>query len=546
MNTEMTVKRVVRLFWVTTAVAGLTFAACENANDPAPTPPPPPPPPEHEHKWGEWQVTLAATCTCEGERQRICMIDETHIEKEKIAVDENAHDYRFVEGSGKAPTCEEDGYGELVCSYNPEHTIITGTIPTLGHDWSTWTDPDNIVTLSDWWGGFGVGCTWICSRDPAHTVRSSLPLRDYLDGKTVAALEVRVDLGNMADEVSQWTRLLSDIGGKQALIDMDLSACTMDGSVFDPSDGNYGNYNQGRRMIASLVLPDTATAIAYAAFGGGIYEVLETVSARNVEVIGDYAFGSSSYDLTALTGVSFPKAASIGNRAFYDCDALTGVSFPEAVSIGDNAFAGCHALTGVSFPEAVSIGDYAFAGCHALTGVSFPKAASIGMGAFNNCDALTGVSFPKAASIGDNAFNNCDALTDVSFPEAVSIGDNAFAGCHALTGASFPEAASIGVGAFGRYGALTSVSFPEATSIGGSAFNNCGALTSASFPKSTSIGMYAFSECTGLTGITLGTIPGESFHWLYGIGNLRDVYLAPGGGAGTYTHTPPDGDWTKK
>lgn len=57
-----------------------------------------------EHNWGEWTVTTAATCTEDGEQQRVCANDATHVETETIAalghIDENS--------DGKCDRCGED------------------------------------------------------------------------------------------------------------------------------------------------------------------------------------------------------------------------------------------------------------------------------------------------------------------------------------------------------------------------------------------------------------------------------------------------------
>jgi len=57
------------------------------------------------------------------------------------------------------------------------------------------------------------------------------------------------------------------------------------------------------------------------------------------------------------------------------------------------------------------------------------------------------------------------------------------------------------------------------------------------------IGGYAFIGCTGLTSVTLGTISVGNFgNWSFP-GNLRTVYFAGGGGAGTYVNDNPESDY---
>jgi hypothetical protein len=276
------------------------------------------------------------------------------------------------------------------------------------------------------------------------------------------------------DLASDWTTLLSLIKTAGKYVALDLSACTMTGSKYDP-----GAANTGESKIVSLVLPNVATSIkngSQAALG----------------------FNATFRYFTALKSISGSSIISTGDYVFADCDSLTTVNFPKAETIGDYAFSSCDSLTTVDFPKAVTIGNSAFEFCENLTTVSFPKVTSIGRNAilyegyaFSHCTNLTTAIFPEATSIKAEAFSNCDSLITVSFPEATSIGDGAFANCDSLTTATFPLATIIGSAAFYRCDSLTSVSFPEATSIGDSAFYYC-SLATVNIPKATSIGEYAF------------------------------------------------------
>ena len=65
------------------------------------------------------------------------------------------------------------------------------------------------------------------------------------------------------------------------------------------------------------------------------------------------------------------------------------------------------------------------------------------------------------------------------------------------------------------------------------------------------ISLEAFAGCTSLAEITLGfmqDLPGYfGPNCFPGLGNIREAYFANGDDrAGTYTHTPPAGDWTKQ
>jgi hypothetical protein len=298
-----------------------------------------------------------------------------------------------------------------------------------------------------------------------------------------------------------WPGLLSAIAAESRYIDLDISACTIPGTEFDP-----GTANTGERYIVSLILPEAATSLkagvpAFSRFR--YFTALKSLSGKNVEIIGNYTFGDIfGSNCTALSTMSLPAVTSIGDRAFYGCTALTTVDLPEATSIGSDSFSGCTALTTVDLPVATSIGGGSFSGCTALTTVNLPMATSTGGESFSGCTALTTVDLPMATNIGGRSFSGCTALTMVSLPVATSIGGS-FSGCTALTTVSFPVALSIGSYTFRSCTALTTVSLPMATSIGDCVFFNCTALTTMSLPAATSIGHRAFDDCTVLTTVSL-------------------------------------------
>jgi hypothetical protein len=327
---------------------------------------------------------------------------------------------------------------------------------------------------------------------------------------------------NLADASSGWTALLGAIQDAGKYVSLDLSACSMSGTEFDP-----GTAKTGESKIVSLVLPSAATSIKLGYYGSTFknFTTLKSVSGAAVKTVGNYAF----YDCDALTSVSFPVATSIGYYAFRDCDALTSVSFPVATSIGANAFSGT-ALTTVNLPKATSIGANAFSGT-ALTTVNLPKATSIGGGAFYNCTALTTVDLPEATSIDESqvgTFSGCTALTTVNLPKVTSIiGGNGgdFSDCIALTTVDLPMVTVIGNNVFHGCTALKKVSLPAATSIGGSAFGLCSSLTTVSLPKATSIGQYAFANCEALTTVELPAVTVIGNNVFHGCTALKKVSL---------------------
>jgi hypothetical protein len=105
---------------------------------------------------------------------------------------------------------------------------------------------------------------------------------------------------------------------------------------------------------------------------------------------------------------------------------------------------------------------------------------------------------------------------------------------------------SIARGAFSET-AITEANFPLVVYIGMEAFWNSGNLVEIYIPMATTISDFAFQHCNNLSKVTLGTV--DSFSDIFTFpGNLRDVYLNIGGGAGTYTTTNPGSDavWVKE
>ncbi|MDR1929445.1 MAG: leucine-rich repeat domain-containing protein [Treponema sp.] len=248
----------------------------------------------------------------------------------------------------------------------------------------------------------------------------------YVDNPFEGSLDCLLPRTERIDLSTSWLNLLDEIAAEGRYVALDLSACTMSGTEFDP---NSTGRVVGKSYIVSLVLPNAAVSIADG-FGS------------------DYAFTG----FTFLETVSGANITSVGDNAFYHCDHLTTVSLPQATSIGEAAFAVCTGLTTVNLPRATSIGKAAFYACTSLSRLSLPHAISIGDRAFYDCTGLTTVSLPQAMTIGDYAFLNCTGLITMSLPQTTSIGGGAFAACTGLTALSLPQATSIGADTFEETG----------------------------------------------------------------------------------------------
>jgi hypothetical protein len=320
-------------------------------------------------------------------------------------------------------------------------------------------------------------------------ISSTGDIETYINSQTGAGddadnpirLPLSFDLGIMTAPGSGWQQLLAviDMAGKHVVLD--LGACTMTGTEFNPDS----SVNTGKANIVGIILPDVAETIAdgysseptFKEFTG-----LRFVAGANITDVGKSAFRN----LSSLASVSLPAATTIDQSAFRDCSGLASVSLPAAASIGSSAFAACTRLSSVSLPVVASIARYAVADCTSLTSVSFPASATVGNNPFAACTALTSitltgsgalsviasgkalvrnrnelVSYPTATgsitvnditTIGSDAFAYCTGLSSVSLPAAVSIGDYAFSDCTSLASVSLPTVNSIGGIAFGRTG----------------------------------------------------------------------------------------------
>jgi hypothetical protein len=372
-----------------------------------------------------------------------------------------------------------------------------------------------------------------------------------------------VDGGNTADNPvplalslnlanGGWESILSKVAASGKYVSLDLSACTMAGTEFDPGT------DSGADKIIALILPNAAKSIKAGEWQNSTFKAftaIRSISGVGVETVGGFAFwecwslttmslpvattiGESAFVATSLESVSLPAVQIIDVYAFGWCGRLTTISLPASLTtIGRNPFAGCPNLTNIvidpsntaftfhdgmllnkaettliaypfasgdiTLPSITEIGDGAFSACYSLTGVSLPSATAIGIEAFQDCGSLTSVSLPIATTIGDRAFHLCGSLTTMNLPSATVIGYQAFWECESLVSANLTSATYIGWQAFANCESLTSVNLTSAMYIDNQAFWECGSLTSASLPKATYIGDSAFERCINLMEVSL-------------------------------------------
>ena len=104
------------------------------------------------HRFGEWQVTVAATCTKDGVSRRICSICGAVEEK---SVPATGHTFSAWTTT-KEPTCTESGISTRKCSVcSTEETMI---VPSLGHSMTAVAGKAATCTEA------GHSAYWSCSR----------------------------------------------------------------------------------------------------------------------------------------------------------------------------------------------------------------------------------------------------------------------------------------------------------------------------------------------------------------------------------------------
>lgn len=104
------------------------------------------------HRFGEWQVSVAATCTKDGVSRRICSICGAVEEKSVPATGHNFGAWTVT----KAATCTESGISTRKCSVcSTEETMI---VPSLGHSMTATAGKAATCTEA------GNSAYWTCSR----------------------------------------------------------------------------------------------------------------------------------------------------------------------------------------------------------------------------------------------------------------------------------------------------------------------------------------------------------------------------------------------
>lgn len=370
----------------------LCLAACDEDSGGKPA--------EHTHDWGEWTVVQEPTCTREGQRQRVCKSDSSHVETEAIAA--LGHD--LVGVPEQPATCTEEGHTAYKqcsrCWYTEGYNILR----PAGHS----------ASENDW-----------CRDDYFHWQICSVCGEQFNKDEheyshlCVCGLESDYTLGLHFKLLYDGTYEVSK--GQATDTVLKIPAIYHGSDVSSVATAAFRMYD-----CTEVILPDTITTIGINAFQ---YCSLSKITlSNNLTEMGDYAF----YYCDNLVSVDIPASLKeIPFHAFYRCIALSSVTLHEGLEvIGARAFGVCRSLSSISIPTTVTeIGGGAFANSGLTSAVIPGNVVTLGAGAFSYCENLTYVKIaPGLKYLGGGAFGGCKLLTEmqqIELPDGIlEIGDN--------------------------------------------------------------------------------------------------------------------------
>ena len=485
----------------------LCLAACDEDSGGKPA--------EHTHDWGEWTVVQEPTCTREGQRQRVCKSDSSHVEPEAIAA--LGHD--LVGVPEQPATCTEEGHTAYKqcsrCSYTEGYNILR----PAGHS----------ASENDW-----------CRDDYFHWQICSVCGEQFNKDEheyshlCVCGLESDYTLGLHFKLLYDGTYEVSK--GQATDTVLKIPAIYHGSDVSSVATAAFCMYD-----CTEVILPDTITTIGINAFQ---YCSLSKITlSNNLTEMGDYAF----YYCDNLVSVDIPASLKqIPIHAFYRCIALSSVTLHEGLEvIGARAFGVCRSLSSISIPTTVTeIGGGAFANSGLTSAVIPGNVVTLGAGAFSYCENLTYVKIaPGLKYLGGGAFGGCKLLTEmqqIELPDGIlEIGGNPLNETPVYTNAADRAAKNKTLFTFSVNGYLFKMTDtyieedkrPESVSIVGNvvAGGAVGLTSVQSVTVSDSvtyIGERAFRDCYSLVSIKLSEniteIHDETF---YNCFNLRSISI---------------------
>ena len=343
---------------------------------------------EDAHTWGEWEETLAPTCTTEGTDTRTCSVCGAEDTRQ---TDMLAHDIDGVEWSF------DDHEHWKICR------SCLGEAEKTPHDF----DETGICECG------AIDCSGF-SFDSIGD--NEWEVSDYYGDRTDVIIP-SVHSGGAVTGIGDWA--FSNCSN--------LTSISIPDSVTSIGLGAFQSCNG----LTSVTIPDSVTSIGNNAFGD-CNKLVEVYNKSDLDTVAgsiDHGYvGYYAEHIYTEEGGSWLTDTEDDYRFFYDGEqgylmgyygSETELAFPSSFTAYDGTLV-----------ENYAIYDYAFCNCTELTSITIPNdVTSIGDYAFSGCTGLTSIAIPDSVtSIGDYAFSWCDGLTSVTIGNSVtSIGDYAFA-----------------------------------------------------------------------------------------------------------------------
>ena len=352
------------------------------------------------HDWGEgWQILGAATCAATGQQKRECTLCP-RIEVGPIAIDPSNHTGREKPGAiTTIANCTVQGLQQILC-FDCNELLRNVSLPANPnvHQFGTiWTV--DVIRGNERTNCTGCGALSIASRPLSTVPNVTAYLTHTGNNGTLASplsLVVGLPLGNMTANEG-WQQLLGAINSAADYVHLDLAACTMNGTDFNP----VHDLETGKNRIVSLILPDAALSIFTSNLNDETFRHftnLRTVSAEKLTTIGTRSF----YNLTSLTSVHFPAVTNIGYGGFQNSTNLASVNFPALTTLGGNTFEGCTNLSNASFLILTTISSNAhFIGNTSLRSLNLPAVTSIAQGNFRDSNNLENITIAANATVSN-------------------------------------------------------------------------------------------------------------------------------------------------
>ena len=319
----------------------------------------------------------------------------------------------FEEGIANIPASifREAKYLSSVTLPEKEDTLdgyVIGDYAFVGTALTSVKLPESLTSIGD--GAFS-GCALLKEVKITDNVRN---VGDYaFDGCT--SLE-KITFGNSVQTIGDYV-----VRGCQLITDITIPKSVKNASyAFAESYVEKAVFEEGIANIPAGVLRNTKN--------------LQTVIIPEKEdtldgyIIGDYAFANS-----AISYIKLPDSlTAINYAAFMECPNLETISLPDNIrSIGDYCFSGCKNLSAIYFSKSLqTIGDYCFRNCEEIKTMTIPSTVKNARYAFAESCAETlifadnTVTVPYGIAIGNTH------LKKVYLPEgAKTIEDYAFSGC---------------------------------------------------------------------------------------------------------------------